>query len=85
MSIPKPSVGQPSEFTASPSAVRIFVLSLVEHAPGRERDPVDAAHDVEQRRVDRRRRRLLALDRDVEALAGDDGVGPGVRVDEERR
>ena len=75
----------PSEFIASPSVRQDLRVLLVEDASRRQRDLVDAANDLEERGSDRRARRALAVDRDVEPLPGDDGVGPGVRLDEERR
>ena len=56
VSMPNPKVGAPSELTASPSRQDLRV-ALVEHRSGRERDPVDATHRLEQRRVDGRARR----------------------------
>src|SRR5918996_537855 len=65
-------------------AVRCDQLRLVvADRAGRNLDAVDRPHPLELDFRDRRRHGGLALEVEVGALAGDDGVGAGVRLDED--
>ena len=82
VSRPNASDGASPLLISSPSAVSSFVLEVRDGA-GRHFDAVDRAHAVEQLLGDGRRGRRLALEADVRALARDDRIRAGVRLDED--
>ncbi len=83
VSSPKANAGEPPVPIASPSGLTQLRLEIL-HRAGREPDAVHLAHAVERLRRDRRRLGLLALEADPGLLAGDDGVGARVGLDEDR-
>ena len=83
--MPKPSVGQPSFPIASPSESRIVVVSSSATLPVASATPSTPRTTSSSDASIGGSRWLLAVDRDVEAAAGDDRVRPRVRVGEQVR
>ena len=83
VSIPKANAGAPP--VSIVVAVRLQQLGLeVLHRARSHRDAVDLTHPLERVLGDRRRLGAFAFEADVSLLARDDGVGAGVRLDENR-